>query len=98
MAAVRGCSRRYRALVCLLAVTPKVLQIRLVGALAVVAVAVAGCATAARRGAEDSSEAALRRYAVAVRTKPLWLDAMFEGEVWRCSRRLTTLSCSSLTE
>jgi hypothetical protein len=49
-------------------------------AVALAAVVIAGCGTAAREGAEDSSEAALRRHAVAVRTKPLQLDAMFEGE------------------
>jgi hypothetical protein len=58
----------------------KILRIRLAGALALVAVVIAGCGTAARGGTEGSSEAALRRHAVAVRTKPLWLDAMFEGE------------------
>jgi hypothetical protein len=58
----------------------EVLQIRPAGALALVAVAVAGCGTPAHGGTEDKAEAALRRHAVAVRTKPLWLDAMFEGE------------------
>jgi hypothetical protein len=50
-----------------------------------VAVVIAGCGTATREGADDSSEAALRRHAVAVRTKPLSLDAMFEGEGGRTS-------------
>jgi hypothetical protein len=59
---------------------PKVLWMRPAGALALVAVVFAGCGTVARGGGEGSSEAALRRHAVAVRTKPLWLDAMFEGE------------------
>ena len=60
--------------------TMEVLRIRPAGALVLVAVVIAGCGAAARGGAEGSSEAALRRHAVAVRTKPLWLDAMFEGE------------------
>lgn len=57
--------------------TTEVLRIRPAGALVLVAVVIAGCGTAARGGADDSSEAALRRHAVAVRTKPLWLDALF---------------------
>jgi hypothetical protein len=65
--------------------TTEVLRIRAVGALVLVAVVIAGCGAAAHGVAGDSSEAALRRHAVAVRTKPLELDAMFEGGGGRTS-------------
>lgn len=55
------------------------------GSLALVAVVIAGCGTVRHGGAEDRAEAALRRNAVAVRTKPLELDAVFEGEGGRTS-------------
>lgn len=60
-------------------------RIRPAGALALVAVVIAGCGSTARGGEGDKAEAALRRHAVAVRAKPLWLDAMFEGEGGRTS-------------
>jgi hypothetical protein len=50
-----------------------------------VATALAGCGTATSPSREGRGEAAQRRHAVAVRTKPLWLDAFFEGEGGRTS-------------
>jgi hypothetical protein len=44
----------------------------------------AGCGgsphAAAEEAAEEAAEARERRHAVAVRTKPLWLDAVYEGK------------------
>jgi hypothetical protein len=63
----------------------KILRIRPAGVLALVTVVIAGCGSATHGGAGNKSEAALRRHAVAVRTKPLSLDAMFEGDGGRTS-------------
>jgi hypothetical protein len=50
-----------------------------------VATALAGCGGATSGDREGTGEAAQRRHAVAVRTKPLWLDAFFESEGGRTS-------------